>query len=133
MKNLLIVALIVSAFACSKKEEVKVDPNAPKTGKFEYTFTAQPEKQDRPTTISFNFYTIQGGKNVNTSKTFVLTQSNNIARWDTTLSANKVTANIKSPSMRSSGVFEARFNGATVYNQEVNWDQMHLGMGTKDL
>lgn len=132
MKNLLIAALIVSAFACTKKEaEVKVDPNTP--GKFEYTYTARPESQDRTVTISFNFYSIQGGKNVNTSKTFTLTQSNNVVKWDTTLSANKVTANIVTSRMYLSAFFDARFKGVTVYSEEVSGSASGRGLLTKDL
>lgn len=133
MKNLLFVALIVSAFACSKKEEAKVDPTAPKTGKFEYTFTAQPESQDRPTTVSFNFYSIKNGVNVNIVKTFVLTNNNNVAKWDTTVSANKVTGNVTSRKILKVANFEAKFNGVTIYNEQVGASSSGTTLLTKDL
>lgn len=121
MKNLLIVALIVSAFACTKKEaEVKVDPSAPKTGKFEYTFTAKPENRERIITISFDFYTIQGtGRAMTTSKKFVFTSTNNIAQWDTTLSANSVMGLVATRNMMMSGNIDAKFNGVTLWNQLI--------------
>ena len=132
MKNLILIIATVSLFSCKKEDKVTVNPTDAKTGKFEYTFTAQSENHAHPTNISLNFYTIQRGKNVKTTKTFLNNVGETIAKWDTTISANNVTVNISSPNMRKNATFEGKFNGVTVYNEQVYWDRMPFGL-TKDL